>query len=180
MERVCQQVSSAAIDRQTTRRIVFGTRDAGWASLTTSHRQSGSPLVGSVDIMMSDTDLSRMGASDGRGGGLEGGEAEPSVRGCAGLGAGERGGTGPDTSVGRAEGAAGFGREREVPCGGEAVLVGCREVGGFVVEGWPAGFQGSVLPMAAATSSKGPQKKRREEDGMVDQIKSRDEMRVDG
>lgn len=120
-----------------------------------------------------------MGASDGRGGGLEGGEAEPSVRECAGLGAGERGGTGPDTSVGRAEGAAGFGRETEVPCGGEAVLVGCREVGGFVVEGWPAGFQGSVLPIAAATSSKGPQKQR-EEDGMVDQIKSRDEMRVEG
>lgn len=111
-----------------------------------------------------------MGASDGRGG-LEGGEAEPSVRGRAGLGAGERGRTGPDTSVERAEGAAGFGREREVPCGGEAVLVGCKEVGGFVVEGWPAGFQGSVLPIVATSSSK-VQKHR-----TIDQIKSRDEMR---
>lgn len=100
-----------------------------------------------------------MGASDGRGG-LEGGEAEASVRECAGLGAGERGGTGPDTGVGRAEGAAGFGREREVPCGGEAVLVGCREVGGFVVQGWPAGFQGSVLPIVAATCSNGQKGKR--------------------
>lgn len=96
------------------------------------------------------------------------------MRECPGLGAGERGGTGPDTGVGRAEGAAGFGREGEVPGGGEAVVVGCREVGGFVVEGRPAGFQGSVLPMVAATSSKG-QKHR-----TVDQIKSRDDMRAGG
>lgn len=125
-------------------------RDAGCGSLTTSHRQA----VSGIDILVGDTDLSGMGASGGRGG-LEGGEAEPSVREGAGLGAGELGGTGSDTSAGPAEGAAGFGREREVPCGGEAVLVGCREVGGFVVEGWPAGFQGSVLPIIAATLSDG-------------------------
>lgn len=133
-----------------------------------------------IDILIGDTDLSGMGASDGRGG-LEGGEAEPSVRERAGLGAGERGGTGPDTSVGRAEGAAGFEREREVPCGGEAVPVGCREVGGFVVEGWPAGFQGSVLPIVAATLSDGPKEKGRErgKHRTIDQIKSQDDVRVD-
>jgi hypothetical protein len=95
------------------------------------------------------------------------------VRGCAGLGADERGGTGPDTTVEGAEGAAGFGRQKEVPCGGEAVPVGCKEVGGFVGEGWPAGFQGSVLPMAAKIFSK-EQKHR-----TIDQIKTRDEIRAD-
>lgn len=102
----------------------------------------------SPSVSGGDTDLSGRGASDGRQG-LEGNEAEPSVRGCAGLVAGERGGTGPDTSVERAEGAAGFAREREVPGGGEALAVGCIAVGGFGVEGWPAGFQGSVLPIVA-------------------------------
>lgn len=99
-----------------------------------------------------DTDLSERGASDGREG-LEGDEAQPSVREGAGLGAGERGGTGPDTSVERAEGAAGFGREKGVPGGGEAVAVGCKLVGGFVVEGWPAGFQGSVLPIVSGRAA---------------------------
>lgn len=95
------------------------------------------------------------------------------MRGCAGLVAGERGGTGPDTSVERAEGAAGFAREREVPGGGEALAVGCIAVGGFGVEGWPAGFQGSVLPIVAGDLQPNVQKHR-----TVDQIRSRDEMRA--
>jgi hypothetical protein len=154
-------------EREATCSIVAGTRDAGCGMRESDHEAARHSVV--LIVWTSDTDLSGMGASGGRGGD-EGGEAEPSVRGCAGLGAGERGGTGPDTSVERGEGAAGFGRGREVPCGGEAVLVGCREVGGFVVEGWPAGFQGSVLPIVAKTSSKG-QKLR-----TVDQIKSLDEI----
>lgn len=122
-----------------------------------------------------DADLSGRGPSDGRQG-LEGGEAEPSVRVCPGLGAGERGGTGPDTSVERAEGAAGFERERGVPGGGEAVAVGCRLVGGFVLEGWPTGFQGSVLPIV---SGRAPAKKKVQEHGTVDQVRSRDERRAE-